>query len=189
MTKFAFFTAMTLLSMSFVASIVQHSSSKTPTECNINWSPTERLQWSDFKGRPESGSPAVAMTHSGFQTFPTNEKIGDRTYVRTKVVAQFDCHESWVRSSEKNNDYALKHEQGHFDISEIFARKLAKELNKRPISVYSYNEIMGNTYDRIFSEMSDFQIRYDNETRHSLDRPKQAQWNQLIAEQLAAKEQ
>ncbi len=161
---------------------------KKATECSLNWVKERKLNWEDFRGRPEAGVRAIAMTHSGFQTFPSNEKIGAKTYVRTKVIAQFDCDESWVRRSERENAYALHHEQGHFDISEIYARKLEKLLNEKPIPLPDYNRVLDVIYDRVFSEMGNYQERYDAETDHSLNRPKQSEWDKSIAVQLEATE-
>ena len=44
-------------------------------------------------------------------------------------------------------DYILKHEQGHFDIAEIFARKLNKKMSEYKFNKTTYKTDLKNIYD------------------------------------------
>jgi hypothetical protein len=94
----------------------------------IKWNENRKLTWDDFKAEPLKMGSTVAMTttHLGFSYSFANGKI---TY---KIDCWFDKNKSW---GLVKNDWILKHEQGHFDIAEIFARQLYKS-----VSEYQYNK-------------------------------------------------
>src|SRR6266567_3162991 len=93
---------------------------QTKNEELIDWSATNRLTWNDYKGRPDSESGAAATTTS-YLGIEYNFKNNTVTY---KIVCRFSKNKSW---GLYKTDHILGHEQGHFDITEIFARKLNKE--------------------------------------------------------------
>ena len=73
----------------------------------------------------------------------------------------------------------LKHEQLHFDIAEVFARKLREKIknhNKEFFDLESYNKEIDLIYQRYFL----YQERYDRETKHSLNIDKQNEWEEKI---------
>ena len=57
----------------------------------------------------------MTTTHLGFSYNVVNGKV---TY---KIDCRFEKSKSW---GLVKNDWILKHEQGHFDIAEIFAQKI-----------------------------------------------------------------
>ncbi len=48
------------------------------------------------------------------------------------MVAFFDRQRSWVKNEAKL-DYVLRHEQGHFDIFEVYTRKIRKALSEKKL--------------------------------------------------------
>ena len=86
----------------------------------IDWNATNRLTWNDYKGNPDPNSGAAATTTS-YLGIEYNFKNNTVTY---KIVCRFSKNKSW---GMYKTDHILGHEQGHFDITEISARKLNKE--------------------------------------------------------------
>ena len=79
----------------------------------IDWNSGHRLAWNDYKGAPDPNSDAAATTTSylGIEYNLTNNKV---TY---KIVCRFSKNKSW---GLYKTDHILGHEQGHFDITEMF---------------------------------------------------------------------
>ena len=83
------------------------------------------------------------------------------------------------------NDYILSHEQGHFDIAEIHARLLNKQLK-----VYSVNDIskvskeVNKIYEKTMDQLREMQNVYDSETNFSIKTAKQQEWLKKISEEL-----
>lgn len=143
---------------------------------SLNWNAAKKLHWDDFKGEPEEG------TLVGARTFTTLKyKLYDydtSCYVVVKCV--FLARLSW-RKDDDTTAYALQHEQGHFDISEIYARKLRKAFNQYQYSQRTVNADVVAIFNRLCEEKTKFNDRYDKETSHSLDRAKQQEWNTKIS--------
>jgi predicted secreted Zn-dependent protease len=76
--------------------------------------------------------------------------------------------------------HVLKHEQGHFDIAEIFARKLFRQMTEYRYNNRTYKEDLTAIYDNIVAEKAKMQGDYDRETNHSLNRYKQNEWLKKI---------
>ena len=81
-------------------------------------------------------------------------------------------------------DYILSHEQGHFDIAEIFARKLHKEMSKYRFNKKTYQKDLKKIYDAVTEEKTEIQNNYDRETNHSINKREQAEWLKKIKEML-----
>src|SRR5580704_14365013 len=89
----------------------------------IDWDANRKLKWDDFMAAPDKNSPNAAETSS---TIKFDYSYNGRE-LKYHIACQFDKKKSWVRVK---TDYILSHEQGHFDIAEIFARKLNKSLKE-----------------------------------------------------------
>jgi hypothetical protein len=78
-----------------------------------------------------------------------------------------------VRESMNGHEYGLNHEQYHFNITELHARRLNQYINEFPDNdPYSYELRLGSL--RI--DLNDMQDQYDNETDHSTILDKQRRW-------------
>ncbi len=153
----------------------------------IAWSDEVKLTWEDFKGRPDRSSPFVAMTNSGivfsYQLTSDNGNLS----LTTEVEAQFHPQMSWHKP-EKVNDHVLQHEQGHFNITEIHARKLKKAFAGYMVTK-NYEKELTAVFTRIKGERQAMQDRYDKETNHSQIKEKEAEWQTLINNELKELEQ
>ena len=77
----------------------------------------------------------------------------------------------------------MGHEQLHFDITEVYARKLRQELAKTKFSKNAKAEVK-EIYRNILKELNDFQNKYDSETNFSRDTVQQLIWNKKIKKAL-----
>jgi hypothetical protein len=140
----------------------------------INWTDGD-LKWTDFSGPIPSSSKFDALTHSSISL----DFEGQNISLNFTIKSQFTPSKSWKRAGV--DTYILKHEQGHFDITEYHARLLRKNLKS-----YKYKSFASISIDiqRMFDEASDaaneMQVRYDEETNHSINRKKQSKWNKKI---------
>ena len=90
------------------------------------WSLARRLTWADFKGGAPRDTTAAAET--AYTLFYGVRCAGEAFEFR--VVAAFRQNDSWVRpsvlKSPGDNARALRHEQTHFDLSEVHARRMRR---------------------------------------------------------------
>lgn len=151
-------------------------------EAKINWSEDRKLTWDDFKGVPDTLNypNTLAMTNSGF-----GYESGVNMFRAGKVFVQsvFNTNESWV-VPEGRNDYVLRHEQIHFDITEIYSRKLRKELDDANITSDNADKAKP-IFEKIFNEMERRQIRYDQETQRGDKSETQEHWEAVVELELA----
>lgn len=148
----------------------------------IVWDSATKLTWGDFQGKIDSNSPYSASTVSGIvYTFRlTGDGYSD------SITAVFYRSESWVRV---RTDAALTHEQGHFDITEIFARRLRKRLQAFVPGRGSLGKQLKQLYDEVEGERVTTENLYDAETKHSADAGRQVNWNERIRKELKALEE
>lgn len=155
-------------------------------EEKITWQEGRKLSWSDFKGTPSGPSDYVASTNSGVSfSFSYSEQNG-KGIVEFTVLSNFYPNLSWYRPT-RVSEYILEHEQMHFDISELYARKLRKALSKIPQN-REFKEVAEVVYEQNEWERSQTQEQYDLESDHSNHRENEYRWRDFIAEQLNAYE-
>jgi len=140
----------------------------------VDWKASRKLSWSDYKANPDRGSGAAASTTT---YLGIEYSIKDKT-LSYKIQCSFSKDRSWGLNK---TDYILAHEQGHFDIAEIFARKLNKELSEYSFNTSSCKKDLQEIYERIVKEKEDMQNAYDRETNHSIKKDKQTEWLKKIA--------
>lgn len=148
----------------------------------IPWEAGYKLSWEDFKAMPPANSSAAATTASGITyqfstTYNDNQIILDYT-----VTTFFYPNKSWYRPALCDT-IILSHEQLHFDISELFARQMRKELSSATFSKNVKAEVRA-IYRKTLKALGAFQKRYDRETNFSRNHEQQLIWNKKIANAL-----
>ena len=145
----------------------------------IEWNAERRLTWKDFKAQPDKNSTNAALTSSSI-----NIEFGyNNTGLKYNIKCRFDQNLSWGRIK---NDYILVHEQGHFDIAEIHARKLNKALKAYKFQSRTVSRDVNKIYETVMQEHHAFQSQYDQETNYSRNAAEQNAWNTKIEETLQA---
>jgi hypothetical protein len=146
----------------------------------IEWQNDRPLTWEDFKGEPDKESPYYALTYSGISLSSHYE--GEALFV--KVICTFSPNQSWVKKGKETADLLL-HEQMHFNITEIHARKIRQAISKldktTPKKIIKKVDELFNLY---FKESKEMQSKYDRETDHSVNTNEQIKWNKLIKTEL-----
>ncbi|MBD0288581.1 MAG: DUF922 domain-containing protein [Flavisolibacter sp.] len=139
----------------------------------IPWMVQRRLIWDDFLCEPKRNTDAVASTSTtlGLAYQMTSHGF---TY---DISCNFSKLKSW---GLVKTPYILAHEQGHFDITELFARKLYQAMANYPINVYTYKQDINDIYNRIVAEKEAFQAAYDGQTDHSRNKLVQIEWLKRI---------
>ena len=143
----------------------------------IEWNAGRKLTWEDFKAQPDKTSTNAALTSSSI-----NIEFGyTNTGLKYNIKCRFDKNLSWGRIK---NDYILAHEQGHFDIAEIHARKLNKLLKAYKFNSRTVARDVNTIYETVMKEHHAFQSLYDQETNYSRDFKLQDQWLTRIQDEL-----
>ncbi|WOD43121.1 hypothetical protein [Hwangdonia lutea] len=147
----------------------------------ISWSKNRKLKWEDFKGIKDSISFTEngAVTDYSISLLPRNIKVDE--YDKINAIALFFKETSWTITESLG---LLKHEQIHFDIAEIYARKIRKCFSEKKENgesdIYSYIQIakgLGN-------QCTVYQQLYDSETAHGTIGLKQLKWEKKVAKEL-----
>jgi len=143
----------------------------------IEWSSVKRLTWDDYLANPPSVSDAAAITSTalGVEYHLKNNTL---TYT---ITCRFSKTNSW---GKHKTEYILQHEQGHFDITELFARKLAKELKEYKFNVRKYQDDVSKIYKKVMDEKEEYQNKYDKETDFSRNKQRQLEWLEKIQDEL-----
>lgn len=143
----------------------------------LTWSKDRKLTWSDYKASPNPKSDAAATTSTSL-SIDYHIKDGQFSYT---IRSWFSRTKSWGRHK---TDYILAHEQGHFDIAEVYARKLHQRMSAYHFSKQHYPKELDRIYKEVADEKAAVQQQYDRETRHSIDEIKQAEWLKKISRML-----
>lgn len=151
----------------------------------IHWSSIRKLTWNDFNGKPDNKSEYKAMT---FSKVEIKHESFDNHFI-INIISVFSCPLSWSKNTESSR--LLKHEQLHFDITEIAARYIRKEFIQHDITdisiLSSSLQDIYNKYNRIFRDS--INSMYDEETEHGTIADKQREWEIKIAKELKVLEE
>lgn len=145
----------------------------------LSWNEFYKLQWHDFEGLPGENSigDAGAVVQIKAKPFLVKKEI------KYDVVAIFNRRKSWARDQSPS---LLAHEQLHFDIAELYARKIRKkikELNRRGVNdIKTYNAAI----HALLLESNHADEQYDLETLHGGMSGRQAAWLEKVKTELAS---
>lgn len=171
--------ALLLVFMGFSSEI--SSDDQNVEEEKIKWS-EQKLTWNEFKGTPSGPEEFVASTNSGVGfSFSYKERngVGQVTY---SIDCNFYPNLSWYRS-DRVSPYILGHEQLHFDISELHARKLRKSLSSLPQN-RDFKTKAKKLYDAMEVERRAMQNQYDTDSDHSNVESEEYRWRAYVKEEL-----
>jgi len=147
----------------------------------IYWSPDKILSWGDFQGTPNYYCGYSAITSSGIEY----DCKANGAFFTINVKSEFYKKESWVKVNGMDS-VGLKHEQGHFDISEVYARKFRKAVSETSFSSLTIKYKLKNLYAVNMNAWGYEEELYDKETEHHKNMAKQYLWNERIALELNA---
>ena len=185
------------LLLSFIAffSLLSLLSFLSKSEDLLLWEKDKPLQIKDFKAIQKD---TVKRGNHQFLGAMSSIKIQFYTLQKGKnavpeviIKNYFDRNESWILVKE---DYVLQHEQIHFDISELYTRKLRKtveslqqkkiinlEIYKKKLDYYN---AMSQKTNEAFDKENNDSYTLKNGTFILNKNPKQKEWKNKIENEL-----
>jgi hypothetical protein len=144
----------------------------------IPWTIERKLVWDDFYGAPQRNTEAVASTST---SLGLSYKVEDGV-LSYQITCNFSKPKSW---GALKTPYILAHEQGHFDITEIYARQLHKALSQYQMNRKTFKQDINNIYNNIVQLKEAAQEAYDGQSDHSRNRRLQHEWAEKIQQMLS----
>ncbi len=147
------------------------------TIAKVLWQENKPLTKQHFKGPVDTKSKFMSNTNTTL-----NIRIIKQRGVTAEVTNYFDPAKSWIKPNATNE--ILKHEQLHFDITEIYARELRKRikhLQKNTSDADVLNMEIKFAFKQYARLMEKEQTRYDSETNHSIIIDMQKKWSDSVA--------
>jgi hypothetical protein len=144
----------------------------------VQWTPERKLRWADFTGAAPARPPYSAYTYV-MNAYDVNT-TSDSVFVN--VTCRFQNNLSW-RLNRDTSDYLLNHEQGHFDLCEVHARKfrmyVSKWNGKQDLATY-----LSSNFNVVYIGLQQMHKTYDKETDHSRNKAQQKKWDEKIESML-----
>jgi hypothetical protein len=144
----------------------------------IEWNINRKLEITDFKGSTEN-RPFQAATYSSIHyIYSGNPNFNTG---KVSISTRFDCQFSYFKLSNKDTQ-VLSHEQLHFDISEIYARKFRKRISEE---IHGYRDFISKhqtIFSEVYKELSLKQDEYDSEVY--INPPMQGKWKAWVFNEL-----
>jgi hypothetical protein len=147
------------------------------TETKIFYHEKPVISWSDFKPVSSMDGPESAHIH-----YAINYEVEfDEGNLKIEIKCYMIKEKSNVIKGEET-DYLLNHEQKHFDLQEVFARKIRKRyLEKTDYIFDNLQKDLNDIFNDEISKSHELQALYDAETDHSINVEKQNEWNAKIS--------
>lgn len=152
-------------------------------EREIVWNKDRKLTWDDFKGPIHTDLDLVAAaTYCGFG-FETNVLNDSNKTLKILVYNSFYRDQSWARNNQKSPE-VLEHEQGHFDLCEVYTRVLRQRMSEATGNARELKHKLESIYDDVKTQYRARQEAYEEQTEHGLITDAQHKWESDIALQL-----
>lgn len=133
----------------------------------VSWDDDYQLEWADFQGNTEGNFILAASTSYKIDLLPESVMVDENDqiqgYEHLTVVANFYKNSSWHTT---NSQHILKHERLHFDIAELFARKIRKRFSELKKGKQASFSVYQDAFNLFWKECRKMQKRYDLETNH-----------------------
>lgn len=143
----------------------------------IIWNQYRPLTWEDFQGKRSEDAAGDAGTVVQIKAKPYMVK----DQVKYDVSAVFVKSKSWADAKSAE---LLAHEQLHFDIAEVYARKIRKEIAALSDAGEKEVKIYNRAIQHLLNESNEIDIQYDLETLHGAMTKKQAEWAKRVKNDL-----
>ena len=144
-----------------------------------------KLSWDDFPVSEKISGFQQAFTYCGI-SYTINSSVDG---LNCDYVSFVDLTESWAHKDARTPEQ-LKHEQGLFDLTEVYARKMSKLTNayiKAEGPNLTHQSLIAMVR-KIYKEQNNLlfleQQKYNMETNNGKNKELQAVWDKKIASQL-----
>ena len=161
----------------------------------ILWQENKKLKIQDFKAE---NNDTIKVNQQQFLGAISAIRIEYSSFQRNKnsvpdfsIKTYFDPNESWMLLK---NDYVLQHEQIHFDLTELYARKMRKSVeslrqkNVTNISIYRkkiqrWNAMKEKASNQFDADNQDYYIKIGQKILFQKN-PKQEAWKKKVDREL-----
>ena len=152
----------------------------------IVWSATRKLDWKDFRSKPPPNTLAGALS-----AISHDYAVGCRDQaLQLRVQTIFVPGRSWVTyrivSSGLASRVGIRHEQIHFDLAEVYTRRIRKMFRELRDPCPRSDAELAGMVEQIIKEHWTAQRRYDTETENGQLEARQNDWEKRIAAELTA---
>ncbi|WP_424494539.1 DUF922 domain-containing protein [Salinimicrobium sp. GXAS 041] len=151
-------------------------------EVKMPWSAEMPLSWENFEATPDENNRFSAMTNTGIAYSWSLKSFMGKNDFQYEVQSNFYPGNSWVKP-DKKDAYLLAHEQLHFDISELHARKLRKALEEYKLTK-NVKQDLQKIYKAIELQRHEMQQKFDLESRHSTQKEAEDKWQKFVRSEL-----
>jgi hypothetical protein len=165
--------------LSFLAVFICLAFADPNDDDTIFWSLQHKLTWKNFKGKPGTVTNEQAFIRCGL-TYSVNAINGEFSVT---INGSCTASTSWAIDTTEE---LLSHEQGHFDLSEIYARKMrqaTKGLSLNRDSIYKQMNVVYKQYSKL---LKGEERSYDSITQYSHNLLEQKKWDIKIDSTLRA---
>jgi len=150
-------------------------------DCYKYWALDHELVWSDFRGFVDSThitqygeSPSAVSVISISYTFDyLGTALSD-----IKVHCVFNKELSWTKDTCSKS--LLQHEQLHFDIDELYTRKIRKAIQEITTKGIADESVYKDVINSIKDEANLKNQTYDDETHTGTIEKEQERWRKMI---------
>ena len=143
----------------------------------VTWSKTYKLEWSDYTGQLNPDVFAYAVTSYKIDIIPEHVKVDAQDHILNyqdlTVLANFYKNHSWTISTDID---LLNHERLHFDIAELFARKIRTRFSELKTAKEKRFSVYWDEYSTLWKACRQLQKQYDLETNHGAKKAENDQW-------------
>lgn len=154
-----------------------HDLKKENTRDTVFYDRKRPLVWKDFRDVPNPVSKFNASIFTSF-SMEGNAIMKDGQIEQTLSFKVYMLPaQSWVKSP---SDYAINHEQLHFDLVRIEVDRLMDRLKKMELDAEFYGAKIHMAYLDALRKLNKLQEKYDSETQNGLNKGAQAKWERLI---------
>jgi len=159
--------------LSLLIALLLLSSFSGSSSSEISWDDQRLLTWEDFKAAADEKSHADALTAIRISAKPIYKK-GKISY---DVNAYFLQEKSWFKSK---SEHLLAHEQLHFDLAELYARKIRYMISEYTRKGIKDPKKINAGIQQLLDESNVADQQYDFETLHGALKGKQASWDRTV---------
>lgn len=144
---------------------------------SIPWNTNYSLKWTDFMGKPDTSIwiavCAASIYVKGFWEDDLPNFLVSNAFIKNNA---------WTRDTTSTG--VLRHEQLHFDIAEVYARKIRKSVDSLRRKKIKTIEAYSTEIQKLLKIRRETDGLYDEETIHGVNGKEQADWNKKILKEL-----
>ncbi len=149
-------------------------------EHTIVWHPERKLKIGEFRG-DTLNRPNQAMTSASIHYLTEENRLSGK--IRVHAACVFNCRGSYFKRSSLDS-LVLAHEQAHFDICELYRRKLLSRFEQEIKSHKDLKQKHQMIFEEVMREYRNKQNAYDEEVYRNNHYQAQRKWSDWVAVEL-----